>query len=63
MVNWPVHEVGRNPDYFDPKGAVLLKKGSHLVSDSAHIHSSGQDVKSHLEFGYKFAPKDYKAGL
>ena len=30
------------------------------MSDSAHIHSSGQDVKSHLEFGYKFAPKDYK---
>jgi len=60
VVNWPVHEVGRNPDYFDPKAAVLLKKGSYIVSDSAHIHSGGHDVKSHLEFGYKFAPKDYK---
>jgi len=60
VVNWPVHEVGRNPDYFDPKGAVLLKKGSYIVSDSAHIHSNGRDTKSHLEFGYKFAPKDYK---
>ena len=38
----------------------LLKKGSYIVSDSAHIHSGGHDVKSHLEFGYKFAPKDYK---
>jgi hypothetical protein len=58
--NWPVHEVGRNPDYFDPKGAVLLKKGSFIVSDSVHLHSNGHDTKSHLEFGYKFAPKNYK---
>jgi hypothetical protein len=60
VVNWPVHEVGRNPDYFDPKSAVLLKKGSMIVSDSAHIHSNGHDTKSHLEFGYKFAPIGYK---
>ena len=60
VVNWPVHEVGRNPDFFDPKAAVLLKKGSYLVSDSAHIHSNGHDTKSHLEFGFKFAPKGYK---
>jgi hypothetical protein len=60
VVGWPVHEVGRNPDYFDPKGAILLKKGSYIVSDSAHIHSNGRDTKSHLEFGYKFAPKGYK---
>jgi hypothetical protein len=60
VVSWPVHEVGRNPDYFDPKAAVLLKKGSYIVSDSVHLHSNGQDTKSHLEFGYKFAPKGYK---
>ncbi len=60
VVAWPVHEVGRNPDYFDPKGAVLLKKGSYIVSDSAHIHSNGRDTTSHLEFGYKFAPAGYK---
>ncbi|MEQ1728076.1 MAG: hypothetical protein ABL982_06810 [Vicinamibacterales bacterium] len=60
VMNWPVHEVGRNPDYFDPKAAVLLKKGSVIVSDSVHLHSNGQDTKSHLEFGYKFAPKGYK---
>ena len=60
VVNWPVHEVGRNPDYFDPKSAVLLKKGSFIFSDSLHTHSSGKDVTSHLEFGYKLAPKDYK---
>jgi hypothetical protein len=60
IVSWPVHEVGRNPDYFDPKSAVLLKKGSSIVSDSAHIHSNGRDTKAHLEFGYKFAPVGYK---
>ncbi|HUR33160.1 MAG TPA: hypothetical protein VM032_05150 [Vicinamibacterales bacterium] len=59
-VGWPVHEVGRNPDYFDQKAARLLKKGSYIVSDSAHIHSNGHDTVSHLEFGYKFAPVGYK---
>ena len=59
VVGWPVHEVGRNPDYFDAKAARLLKKGAYIVSDSAHIHSNGKDTTSHLEFGYKFAPKGY----
>ena len=59
-IGWPVHEVGRNPDYFDPKAARLLKKGAYIVSDSAHIHSNGRDTTSHLEFGYKFMPKGYK---
>jgi len=58
--SWPVHEVGRNPDYFDPKAARLLKAGSYIVSDSLHTHSNGRDTRSHLEFGYKFMPKGYK---
>ena len=29
---WPVHEVGREPDFFDPKSARLLKAGASLVS-------------------------------
>ncbi len=59
-VNWPVHEVGRNPDFFDPKSARLLKAGSYIVSDSIHLHSNGRDTKSHLEIAFKFQPKDYK---
>ncbi len=59
-VNWPVHEVGRNPDFFDPKSARLLKAGSYIVSDSVHLHSNGRDTKAHLEIGFKFQPKDYK---
>ena len=58
-VNWPVHEVGRNADFFDPKSARLLKAGTHLVSDSVHLHSNGRDTKAHLEIGFKFQPKGY----
>jgi hypothetical protein len=58
-VSWPVHEVGRNPDFFDPKAAVLLKAGSYIVSDSLHLHSNGRDTTAHLEFGYKFMPTGY----
>jgi hypothetical protein len=58
-VNWPVHEVGRNADFFDPKSARLLKAGSYIVSDSIHLHSNGRDTKAHLEIGFKFQPKGY----
>ena len=58
--SWPVHEVGRNADFFDPKAARLLSAGSSLVSNSVHLHSNGRDTKAHLEIGFKFAPKGYK---
>ena len=58
--SWPVHEVGRNPDYFDPKGGRLLRKGSYVVSNSVHLHSNGQDTKAHLEIGFKLHPKGYQ---
>jgi len=57
---WPVHEVGRNADFFDPKSARLLRAGSSVVSDSVHLHSNGRDTTAHLEIGFKFAPKEYK---
>jgi len=59
-LTWPVHEVGRNADLFDPRSAKLLKAGSWVVSDSVHLHSNGRDTKAHLEIGFKFMPKDYK---
>jgi len=58
--SWPVHEVGRNADFFDPKGARLLRAKSWLVSNSVHLHSNGRDTKAHLEVGFKLAPKGYK---
>jgi len=57
---WPVHEVGRNADVFDPDGAPLLHAGSKIVSDSVHMHSNGKDTKSHLEIGWRFQPKGYE---
>ena len=57
---WPVHEVGREPDFFDPKSARLLKAGSSVISDSVHLHSNGRDTRARLEIGFKFMPKGYK---
>lgn len=58
--NWPVHEVGRNSDYFDPRAARLLKAGSYVVPFSTHLHSNGRDTKAHIEIGFKLLPKGYK---
>lgn len=58
--SWPVHEVGRNPDVFDPEGARLLEAGSTIISNSIHLHSNGQDTTARLEIGWKFHPRGYK---
>jgi hypothetical protein len=58
--SWPVHEVGREADYFDAKAARLLKAGSSIVSDSVHLHSNGRDTTAHLEIAFKFMPRGYK---
>jgi len=58
--SWPVHEVGRNADFFDPQGARLLRAKSWVVSNSVHLHSNGRDTRAHLEIGFKLAPKGYK---
>ncbi len=57
---WPVHEVGRNADVFDPDAGRLLKAGSKLVFPSAHMHSTGVATKGHVEFAFKFHPKGYQ---
>ncbi|MEX2469510.1 MAG: cytochrome c [Pseudohongiellaceae bacterium] len=57
---WPVHEVGRNPDLFSPESGRLLKAGSEIRSESAHLHSSGIDTTAHLEFAFEFFPPDYE---
>ena len=60
---WPVHEVGRNADFFPPEAGRLLKAGSSIVTDSVHLHSNGRDTKAHLEIGFKFHPKGYKPAV
>lgn len=60
FTSWPVHEVGRNADTFDPEGARLLSANSTVVSNSVHLHSNGRDTTAHLEIGWKFHPRDYQ---
>ena len=32
VTSWPVHEVGRNPDLFDPDGGRLLRADTYIYS-------------------------------
>jgi hypothetical protein len=57
---WPVHEVGRNPDYFSEQAGRLLKAGSQIRSESAHLHSTGIDTHAKLQFGFELYPEGYK---
>ena len=58
--SWPVHEVGRNPDVFDPNAGRILRAGSYVTSESIHLHSNGRDTRGRLEIGFRFHPKDYE---
>jgi hypothetical protein len=60
---WPVHEVGRNADFFDPEAGRLLKAGSIIVSNSVHLHSNGRDTRAHLEIGFKLLPQGYQPAM
>ena len=58
--SWPVHEVGRNPDLFDPGAGRLLKAGSQVESESIHLHSNGRDTKARLEIAFELHPIGYE---
>ena len=57
---WPVHELGRNPDIFDPKAGRLLAAGSSVLPLTYHLHSNGRDTNGHMELGFYFHPEGYK---
>ncbi len=57
---WPVHEVGRNADYFEPQAGRLLKAGDQVFFNSVHMHANGEDTSAHLRIGFKFHPRDYQ---
>lgn len=59
-VSWPVHEVARNGDIFDPEAGPLLKANSAFFTDSVHMHSNGRDTTGHLEIGFRFHDEDYE---
>ena len=57
---FPVHEVGRNADYFDDTAGRLLPANAMLLFQSVHLHANGVDTKAHLEVAFKFHPRGYK---
>ena len=59
-VNWPVHELGRNPDLFDPQAGRLLQAGSSVIPVTYHLHSNGRDTTGHMEIGFYFHPESYQ---
>ncbi len=58
--SFPVHEVGRNGDIFDPDAGPLLRANSSFYTDSVHMHSNGRDTTGHLQIGFRFHPEDYE---
>jgi mono/diheme cytochrome c family protein len=58
--SWPVHELGRNPDIFDPGAGRLLRAGSRVISNSVHLHSNGRPTTAHLEIGFYLHPVGYE---
>ena len=60
---WPVHEVGRNADVFPPEAGRLLKAGSVVDLDTAHLHANGRETRAHLKFAFKLHPRGYEPEL
>lgn len=59
-VFWPVHEVGRNAQHFDPEAAPMLRAGSQFFIPSAHMHANDRTTTAHLRLGFKFHPRGYE---
>ena len=57
---WPIHEVGRNADHFDPMAGRLLRAGDQVFFNSVHMHANGEDTTAHLRVGFKFHPRGYE---
>ena len=57
---WPVHEVGRNAEVFDPLAAPLLAAGSQFMVPGVHMHANGKRTTAHLRLGFTFHPEEYE---
>ena len=60
LSSWPVHEVGRNADVFDPKAGKEMVANSKITFPSLHLHANGAETRAHLDIGFKFHPRDYE---
>lgn len=59
-VTWPVHEVGRNADFFDPRAGRMLRANSQLSSTSVHLRGSSVEATGYLEIAFQFHPEGYE---
>ena len=57
---WPVARGRPQRRHLREDAGRLLKVGSSIIYQSAHLHAGGADVKSKLLFGFKFHPVGYK---
>ena len=60
---WPVHEVGRNADFFNPEAGRLLPANATVVFPNNHLHANGAETTAHLDVGFKFHPPGYQPTL
>ena len=58
---WPVHEVGRNADVFNPDAGKLLRAGSRVGFPNVHMHANGKDTTGHLEVGVQVPSEGLQA--
>ncbi|MGE0157812.1 MAG: hypothetical protein AB7T31_00295 [Gemmatimonadales bacterium] len=57
---WPVHEVGRNAQYFDPEASPMITAGSSFLVSGAHMNSNDTRTTAHLRLGFKLHPREYQ---
>ena len=60
---WPVHEVGRNADVFNPEAGKLIRAGSRIAFPNVHLHANGKATTAHLEVGLKLHPRGYTPAI
>ncbi|MCY3844082.1 MAG: hypothetical protein OXH69_11130 [Acidobacteria bacterium] len=63
LSSWPVHEVGRNADFFAPEAGKLVPADAKVTFSSIHLHANGADTTARLDVGFKFHPKGYEPSL
>jgi mono/diheme cytochrome c family protein len=54
-----VHELGQNATIYPAQTGMLLPANA-LLSWRVHTHSTGKEVETRLDIGFKFHPKGYK---
>ena len=57
---FPVHEVGRNADVFDPDAGRILYAGAKITSTSLHLHANGRDTRARLQIAFELHPVGYE---